>query len=178
MFKKLICIMMVTLLTVSLAACSNSSGDSKTQGPEGALSDIIDKIYEQKDPGLSLETKDINLTDINSLQYNTGLTDASLIKEATVSEALITSQAYSLALVRVKDSKDTKAIAKQMLDGIDQNKWICVGADDLKITACGDTIMLMMVQSVLADTVTSDQIVDAFKTVCGGKLDLTLEKQE
>ncbi len=65
-----------------------------------------------------------------------------------------------------------------MLDGINQNKWICVGADDLKVTASGDTIMLMMVQSSLSDTVTSDQIVDAFKTVCDGKVDLTLEKQQ
>ncbi|WOO38089.1 hypothetical protein R2R35_06195 [Anaerocolumna sp. AGMB13020] len=178
MFKKLLCIMMVTLLTVSLAACSKSSGEAASKGPEGTLSEIIDKIYEQKDPGLNLETREVDLTDTNALQYNTGLTDATLIKEATVSEALITSQAYSMALVRVKDSKDTEAVAKQMLDGINQNKWICVGADDLKVTASGDTIMLMMVQSSLSDTVTSDQIVDAFKTVCGGKVDLTLEKQQ
>ncbi len=178
MFKKLLCIMMVTLLTVSLAACSKSSGEATPKGPEGTLSEIIDKIYEQKDPGLNLETREVDLTDTNALQYNTGLTDATLIKEATVSEALITSQAYSMALVRVKDSKDTEAVAKQMLDGINQNKWICVGADDLKVTASGDTIMLMMVQSSLSDTVTSDQIVDAFKNVCGGKVDLTLEKQQ
>ena len=116
------------------------------------------------------------LPDADTLKYNTGLSDASLVKEAAVSEALISSQAYSLALVRVKDSKDAKTVAQEMLDGINQSKWICVSADDLKVAGCGDVVLLVMVASSMSDTVTAEQIVDAFKTVGAGKLDFTLEK--
>lgn len=177
MFKKLMGIMMITVLVVSLGACSGNSGKTAGKGPEGELTDIINKIYEQKDTGLMLETSKIDLADKDVLKYSTGLTDASLIKEGAASEALISSQAYSLVLVRVNDSKDTKTVAQQMLDGIDQRKWICVEADDLKVAALGDTIMLVMVSSAMEDGVTSGQLVDAFKTVCGGNLDFTLEKQ-
>ncbi|SHO43248.1 hypothetical protein [Anaerocolumna xylanovorans] len=178
MFKKIMSMMMIAVLVIGLGACSKSAKDTVTKGPEGEPGDIINKIYEQKDPGLKLETTKLDLTDSDKLKYYLGLTDASLIKEAAVSEAMITSQAYSLVLVRVKDSKDTEKAAKEMLDGIDQRKWICVMADDLKVAACGDIIMLIMVQSQIADTVTSDQLVDAFKIVCGGKLDQTLAKDE
>lgn len=162
-------------MTLSIAGCG-SSKDKISKGPEGSLTDILDKIYALKDTGLRLETQDVDLTNSDILNYNTGLTDASKIKEAIVSEAMITSQAYSLVLLRVKDSKDTKEIANDMLNGINQQKWICVGGDDLKVATCGDTILLIMVQSSLSDVVTSDQIVDAFKQVCNGKLDQVLEK--
>lgn len=178
MFKKVMSVMMIAVLVISLGACQKSAKDTVSKGPEGELSDIINKIYEQKDTGLKLETTKLDLTDADKLKYSTGLTDASLLKEAAVSEAMISSQAYSLVLARVKDSKDTEKVAKEMLDGIDQRKWICVMADDLKVATCGDVIMLIMVESQLSDTVTSDQIVDAFKTVCGGKLDQTLIKDE
>ena len=52
-----------------------------------------------------------------------------------------------------------------MRDGINQAKWICVEADDLRVVACGDVIMLVMVSSQLSDTVTAQDMVDAFVAV-------------
>ena len=176
MFKRIMSIMMVGILAFSLTACGKAASNAASKGPEGELSEIIDQIYEQKNTELALETTKLDLTDAETLKYNTGLSDASLVKEAAVSEALISSQAYSLALVRVKDSKDSKTVAKDMLDGINQSKWICVSADDLKVAGCGDVVLLVMVASNMSDTVTAEQIVDAFKTVSNGKLDFTLEK--
>ncbi len=178
MLKKIMSVMIITLLVVSLGACQKSAKDTGAKGPEGELSDIINKIYEEKPLDLRLETSTVDIADTEKLKYYTGLTDASLVKEAAVSEAMITSQAYSLVLVRVKEAGDAEKVAKEMLNGIDQRKWICVMADDLKVAARGDVIMLIMVESQMADTVTSDQIVDAFKTVCGGQLDQTLTKEE
>jgi hypothetical protein len=176
MFKRIMSIMMVGILAVSLTACGKAAGNEVSKGPEGELSDIIDQIYEQKNMELMLETTKLDLTDAETLKYYTGLSEATLVKEAAVSEAMITSQAYSLALVRVKDSKDAKTVAKEMLDGINPNKWICVGADDLKVAGCGDVVLLIMVDSNMSDTVTAEQMVEAFKTVSAGKLDFTLEK--
>lgn len=175
--KKLVSILLIlSLLVLSVTACGKKDSEQTSASPEGTLSEIIDKIYEKKDTTLALQTSSVDITDADQLKYYTGLTDATKIKEAAVSEAMITSQAYSMVLVRVKDVKDTQSVAEAMMNGIDQRKWICVEADDLKVATCGDTIMLIMVQSTLSDTVTVDQIVDAFKTVCGGKLDITLKK--
>ncbi len=176
MLKRIISIMMIGILALGLTACGTAAGNGAGKGPEGELSDIIDKIYEQKKLDLALATTKLDITDLDVLKYSTGLSDASMVKEAAVSEAMISSMAYSLALVRVNDSKDAKTVAQQMLDGIDQRKWICVAADDLKVAGGGDVVMLIMVADSLADTVTAQQLVDEFKAVCGGKLDFTLEK--
>jgi len=77
-------------------------------------------------------------------------------------------QAYSLVVVKVKDAADAETVAKEMMNGIDQRKWICVEADDLRVAAAGDTAVLMMVSSEHADVVTAADITDAFGAVAGG----------
>ena len=86
------------------------------------------------------------------------------------------SQAYSLAVVRVKDAADAAATAQAMADGIDQRKWICVEADTLRVMTKGPVVVLFMVDSRLADTVTIDDIEKAFTTVCGGSPDKVVTK--
>ncbi len=72
-----------------------------------------------------------------------------------------------MVLLRVNDSKDTKAVAKEMFEGINMSKWICVGADELRVATAGDTVMLVMLQDTLSDTITCKDIEDAFKKLCG-----------
>jgi len=155
---------------------SSNKDNTEQGGLKEDLSTIIDKIYGIKDPGLRLVSSPIDLTNKDAVKYNTGLEDVSKVKEIVVSEAMMSSQAYSLALVRVKDAADAKSVAEAMLEGIDPAKWICVRADDLKIVTYHDVVMLIMMGSQLSEKVTSDQIVDAFKGICGGKLDLELKK--
>lgn len=141
----------------------------------GELSSIIEKIYGIKDTGLMVENTSVDLSNMDSVNYYTGLNDVSKVKEALVSEAMIGSQAYSLVLARVNDSVDAESVANEMLTGINPNKWICVSADDLQVVTHDDLIMLIMVSSSFEDTVTSQQIVDAFKEICGYELDIELK---
>lgn len=136
-------------------------------GPAGTPIELIDKLYAQKAVELMLGTVPVDLSNADSVNAYLGLSDASKVKEAAVSEALIGSQAYSLAVVRVKDSKDAASVAKSMKSGINPRKWVCVEADDLRVAYCGDVVMLIMVQSSMADMVTSAQMVTAFQSVCG-----------
>lgn len=169
--KKLVALLLAAVLCIGiLAGC----GASAVKGPEGTMSELIDRIYAIKDPQLMVGTMPVDLTDAGSVKYMTGLDDASKVSEAAVSEAMIGSQAYSLVLVRVKDAKDTEAVAKEIQAGINPAKWICVQADDMRVVACGDVVLLIMVSSVFADGVTAQEIVDAFKEVCGGTLSLEL----
>lgn len=169
--KKAIALLMSVILAAGMfAGCSGKgTADGKEKKLEGTLSEIIDKIYAEKETGLSLQTTEIDITNPDSLKYYTGLSNADKITEAAASEAMMSAQAYSLVLVRVKDSKDAEAVADEMEKGIDQRKWICVGADDLEVETYGDIVLLVMVDTGLKDTVTADQITDAFDAVCGEK---------
>ena len=137
---------------------------------------IIEKIYEIKDTGISVGDVSVDLNDSDAVKYYTGLSDVSKIKEVAISEAMIGSQAYSLVLVRLNQSKDAETVANEMLQGINPRKWICVEADDLQGAAQGDVVMLIMESSELESSVTSQNIVDAFQEVRGADLDLLLDK--
>jgi hypothetical protein len=84
------------------------------------------------------------------------------------------SQAYSLVVVKLKDAADAEAVAAEMLSGINPRKWICVEADDLRVSAAGDAVVLIMVGSAHADVATAAGITEAFSAVAGGlTLDMT-----
>jgi hypothetical protein len=202
MKRKIIYILMIVLTMGIFAACKNTgteenkgsdnntevenkendnkgetedTNDGNAQDTEDDLLSIIKKIYEIKDPGLKVADNPVDLSNSDSVKYYTGLTDSSKIKEAVASETMIGSQAYSLVLVRLNNGDDAESVAKDMLNGIDTRKWICVAADDLQVVGHDDVIMLFMVSSSFKDSVTSQEIVDAFKEVSGGKLDIELK---
>lgn len=142
---------------------------------DGSLSEIIDKIYENKSLGLSLVTRDLDVGNVDELKYNTGLDTGDLISAAAVSESMMGAQAYSLVLVRAKDAGDAKSIAESMHSGIDTRKWVCVEADDLRVVAYHDLVLLVMIDSQYADQATADELVEAFAAVCGGEFDADLQ---
>ncbi len=169
--KRIIVIMLIAVMSASLfVAC----GKKETEKPAltGDLTQIMDKIYENKKVELPLQTVPVDLNDELALSSYTGLTDASQIKEAVASESMIGSQAYSVILVRAKDSANTKNIADAMIKGINPAKWVCVEADDIKVATYDDVILYVMLSSALSDTVTANELIEAFKTVCGGTIDV------
>lgn len=156
----------IILSAFCLLGCGAAEDENELE--DMALLDIVDKIYEITPVELSLYSDNIDVTDPDAMSYNTGLTNLNHVKEAAISEAMITSQAYSMVLVRADDESETAAIANEMKEGINPSKWICVTADDLQIVSYRDVILLFMISSDLSDTITSQDIVDAFKQVCGG----------
>lgn len=171
MKKRLLAVISSMLLLVCMGC--NSSGATSNEGekgPEGALTDIVEQIYDVHSPAFGVGTMEIDLSDADMVKMYTGLDSADAVSEAVASEAMISAQAYSMVLVRVKDAGDAEAVATDMKAGINPRKWVCVEADDLQVVACEDVVLLIMVSSQLSDSVTSQQIVDAFREVCGGTL--------
>ncbi len=174
--KLLLTFILTAVLMVSLIGCKKEESGKKPS-LELDLTAIIEKIYEKADVNLNVANTQVDLADKDIVKYNMGLEDASKIKEAVVSEALISSQAYSLVLARVNDAADAKNVANDMLNGIDQRKWICVMADDLQIVTYDDVVLLVMVASSMEETVTSQKLVDAFGEICGADFDEVLSKK-
>ncbi len=126
---------------------------------------VIDKIYEKVPVEFMVGSMEVDIADADALKMFTGLSDASKLNGAVVSEAMIGSIPYSMVLVNVKSAADAQSVAEQMRDGIDQRKWICVTADDLSVAASDTVVMLVMIGS--DQGIASSSFVDAFAAVYG-----------
>jgi len=135
--------------------------------------EIIGAINAIKAPEFMHGIIPVDITDADALKMFTGLDSADGIKEAAACESMMGSQAFSLVVVKL-DGADAKATAEAMKAGIDQRKWICVEADDIKVSAKGNTVMLIMIDSEYRDSISVDEVTEAFKTVCGGTLDFEI----
>lgn len=147
------------------------SGDTGS----GALDDmtlhqIVDAIYAIDPVELMVGTIDVDLTDSYAVNGYLGLDSADAIEEAVASESMFGAQAYSLVLCRVKDAANAQSVAQAMRSGIDQRKWVCVIADDIRVSASGDVVMLIMISSEYASSATAQSLTDAFRQVAGGSL--------
>ena len=135
---------------------------------------IIDAINEIEAPEFMFGVIPVEISDADALKMYTGLDSAEGIKEVAVCESMMGSQAYSLVVVKLENADNAKKIAEAMKAGIDRRKWICVEADDLKVSAKGDVVMLIMVDSEYKESISAASVTEAFKTVCGGTLDFEL----
>lgn len=169
-------ILLLLLILCLLTGCSSSkettgtvpAGNSALSGM--TLAQIMDGIYKADPVELSLGNIEVDLQDLYAVEGFLGLSNPTGIREALVSESLFGAQAYSLVLVRVDEGADANAIARAMADGIDQRKWVCVFADDMKVSVSGNVIMLIMLSSEYADSATAQSLTDAFRQVAGGQI--------
>lgn len=127
------------------------------------LQNLITKVYENVEielPRLNTTVIDINNTEL--LKYNTGLDSNENIESVVVSEPLMSSQAYSLVLVKIKNGTDIESIKQRIFENIDTRKWICVEADELYVTDSQNVIFLLMANEEWATPV-----YNSLKTILG-----------
>ena len=152
----------VAILVAVFAFGSKTTSNLKVSSAED-LTALVDQIYE----GVSIEmpmlmTQALDMTDAETVKYFTGLENIDNVEYVVASEPMMTSQAYSLMLVKVKDGADANSIAKEMNENVDERKWICVTAEKIYSVASGDVVCLVMSNADTAKTV-----FDSFKTIAG-----------
>ena len=123
---------------------------------------FIDKIYVGLELFPSLTSTEMPLTDIDMLTYETGITSTDKIDNVVVSMPMMSSQAYSLVIVKVKDKNDADSVAKEMSENINPNKWVCVSAEKIYATSSGNIAFLVMTNTEMAESV-----YESFKTNAG-----------
>ena len=129
------------------------------------LQAAIDKIYEKYPLPFMVGSIPAEMINADSYSYYTGLADDSKVNAIVVSESMIGAQAYSLVLLSVKEGEDANAVATEMINGIDQRKWMCVEADLIRTVVSGNTVMLVMIDSSMEIGI--DPFVDAFVEAVG-----------
>ena len=176
--KKITALLLALILVLTmLVGCDTAAPapDAAAVGPDGTLEEILENIYATVKPEFDVITMPIDLSDADSVKYFTGLDASDKVEEALVSESALGAQAYSLVLVRVNDAADAAQVAEEMKVGIDPRKWICVGADDLRVAGAGDVVMLIMLSTEYADAITAEAVVTAFADLCGGSVSIDLK---
>jgi len=184
MKKLIIAILVVFVLVGACAFLMNSNEESNTVETQNTvnnenetpnettaleinsaedLSAVVDKLYEGKqDLYPSLMTQPVDVTDKDTVSYMTGLENGDDLEYLVVSEPMMSSQAYSLILAKVKDGADADQVAKTMNENIDYRKWICVAAEKIYSTSSGNLVCLVMSSEEMAKP-----IYDEFKSLVG-----------
>jgi len=130
------------------------------------LSNIISKIDSSANLGLaSLATNVVDVSDNDMVSYMTGLSSNANVDAVVVSEPMMSSQAYSLVLVKAKDGADVESMKQQMLNNIDTRKWICVEAEKVYVTNYNNLICLVMSNEEAAS-----KVHNSFKNLVNGEV--------
>ena len=165
----LILLAVISFIIFILVSGSGNKGSVET--PKD-INDIINTINKNNKNILpELETMKVDIKNIDEVTSYTGLKTNDGIESIVVSAPLITAQAYSVAIVKVKDNADVEKIKQEMLDNIDMRRWICVSAEQLYITNSGNVIFSVMADKDIAKAVYND-----FKKYVNNNIGKELEK--
>lgn len=165
----LILLAVISFIVFILVSGSGNKGDVETSKD---INDIINTINKNNKNVLpELETMKVDIKNIDEVTSYTGLKTNEGIESIVVSVPLITAQAYSVAIVKVKDNADVEKIKQEMLDNIDMRRWICVSAEQLYITNSGNVIF-----SVMADKDSAKAVYNDFKKYVNNNIGKELEK--
>ena len=172
--QNILVIALILLAVITFGVIILVSGKENTSSLE-TTKDIIKMINsinkDNKNVLPELETMKIDVKNIDEVTSYTGLTSNDNIESIVVSVPMMTAQAYSVAVVKVKDNADVEKIKQEMLDNIDMRRWICVSAEQLYITNSGNVIF-----SVMNDKDIAKAVYDDFKKYVNNNIGKELEK--
>ena len=167
MKKSTIIIIAIAVVVVAILSVLYFNTDSASNLPDinnaEDLTKLVDSIYAgitDEMPGVM--SQPIDVTDSDSVNYMTGLENGNELEYLVVSEPMMSSQAYSLVVAKVKSGVNASKVAETMKTNINTRKWICVSAEKLYATNSGDVVFLVMTRADLATSV-----LNSFKTLAG-----------
>ena len=140
----LIALAVVMLVVIMLVRGRGSETSTSKFETVDDVKTMVKSIYSDLGDTLpALEFQELN-SSTESWKRFTGLSDSSNVEFAVVSEPLMNAQAYSLVVLKVKDTSKIEDMKQEMYDGINMAKWICVSAEKLYITNSDDIIFMVM----------------------------------
>ena len=132
----------------------NAQGLASADEVTAFLDAVYAKVPAENLPMMLMHTP-LDLSDMDAVTYNTGLTSVEGIDGIVVSESGTGSIAYSLVYIMTADGADADAIQAELLEKINPAKWICVSADQVISVRLGLDVLLVMgsPETKLAETV-------------------------
>ena len=173
--KKIIITIAVILAVIAVIATIVLVNNSKTEDDKKLasklniqtteeLENLVDKIYEgiPEENMPMLQSMLIDINDKDMVSSLIGFDSTEKIDAIVASEPMMSSQAYSMVLVKVKDTKDANEIAKKINESVNPNKWICVSAEKIYTTSIDNIVCLVM-----SDEEVAKPVFENFKKLAG-----------
>lgn len=133
--KKLLSLGVAMLaVVILLTGCGNNNLSMSAK-------EVIDAVY--KDVNIEFALGETVEIDQESMAYHLGV-DNLKVEEAYVSDAMMSSQAHSVAVIKLKDGEDIAAAKKAIEENANPRKWLCVEAEQVIVENIGNTIILIM----------------------------------
>lgn len=159
-------IAIVLIVVIAVVIGFMGKGEKTNLEPVSSAKDLttlVEKVYEGQENLLpSLSTNVVDVADNNAVNMMTGLENGNDLEFVVASEPMMSSQAYSFVLAKVKDGVDADKVAKEMSEKVNPAKWICVSAEKVYATSSGDIVCLVM-----SSEEWGKPIYDKFKTLAG-----------
>lgn len=173
-FGKTGTIIMILALSLSVLTGCGNSGDRNTdevkeEGGTAAdtsgmvhldsaddVSAFMEEVYGGVAQDLlppNIETTELDITDVDTVEYQTGLTNLNGIDAIYLSESMMSSTAYSAVYIRTTEDGDAELIRQQLMENINPAKWICVSAEKEYAVILGNDIFFVMGAQDTADEV-------------------------
>lgn len=168
----------IAIVAIIIGVVAINSNKTKNDGDTIKIENVKDMeamlntIYSKLEDQLpSLEIMEIDTSDEEQVAIYTGLQDNSNIDKLIISEPMMSSQAYSAMVIKVKDGADIEKMKQEILDNANMNKWICVSADKLYVTNYENIIF-----TVMADDEWATPVYNEFKNIVNNKNGKELER--
>ncbi len=116
-----------------------------------SLSDIVTTITKEVEIPKSIAT---DLTDENFKAYL--FIDPIAGATALSYDAMMSTQAHSIVLLRVPEGTDVSKVADEIKANANPLKWICVSAKKVVVESNGNLILLVMSSTEIADAVAAN----------------------
>lgn len=128
-------------------SAEGTSGEPVTSvtSAEDAIAFIDNNVYPMVSDYLPMmiTTRELDLTDMEGITYNTGLEDLTGVTNIVLSESGVGSFAYSFVYV-MTDGTNTAEIQTALGEKIQPNKWVCVTAEKISSIQLDNDIILVM----------------------------------
>lgn len=137
-------VLVIALLVIIMFIVGKSKESVSKFKTSDDLKNMINTIYNELGDTLpALDFQNID-SSTESFKYYTGLSDSTNVEFFVVSEPLMNAQAYSLVVLKVKDTSKIETMKQEMYNNINMAKWLCVSAEKLYITNSDDIIFMVM----------------------------------
>ena len=158
--KYIITVISIIAAVVCLAGCSKDSGagDAVDQTPGNNATEavapeaVLEKLYTDIDvpPYEVIKLNESNFEAFAFIPYDDSLTAAS-------GDALVNVTPHSVVVIHAKKGNGAE-LAGQIVEKADPNKWLCVGAEAVRVTYTDHYVVLIM-----SDKATADAVAENFK---------------
>lgn len=146
--KKIKLISLVAVLLGGLFLLSGCGQKELTGSLEEIMNDLNEYVFKGygDDEKPMLMNTNVLVEAPDNIEYFIGTRDIEY-EEILASEPMMSSIAYSVVLVRMKDGSDIEAAKQQILNTVNPAKWFCVEVpkEDVIVKNRGNVIILIMV---------------------------------